>query len=130
MNYMKKSVFAVCVVLVVCCLTVVSAAAIDTPWVPITPDSEETDTTEIPTESTQNSTNETQSPQGDRVDSSEQNETMSNSATEQKTDTPTSSEPKNGGCSSSLNGCQWIVATVCAAWGLCLKTRRKKEVNG
>ena len=130
MNYMKKSVFAICVVLMVGYLMIVSVGAIDTPWVPITPDSGETDTTEIPTESTQNSTNETQSPQGDRVDSSEQYETTSNSATEQKTDTAMSSEPRNGGCSGSLNGCQWIVASVCMAWGLCKKTRRKKEVNG
>lgn len=134
MKCMKKSVFLVCALLMICCLSVVSVAAIDTPWVPMAPDSEaeedESITDEPSIESNPNDTDEIQSSQGDGAISSEQNETTSNSATEQVTDTPKSSEPKPGGCNGSVNGYQWIMATVCVSWMFCRKARKEKEVNG
>lgn len=155
MRSMKKSVFAVCVALMLSCMLAVSAAAIDTPWLPIAPDgTNETeaatttqDTTDQPappssgetgeqnttggevTDQSQNGTDEPQASVGG-VTSSEQNETTKNPTSEKETQAPMSSEPKNGGCGGAVRGYHWIAVAICAAWILC-KTKRaeKKEVN-
>lgn len=156
MNRVKKSAFAICAALVFCWLSVVSVAAIDTPWLTVAPDGgSETESVapEAPTDTTPsseskteeqqsaptpeasgektNGTNETQLPESSGVASSEQSVPQKDPAPVQGSQAPTSSEPTSGGCGATMNGYGWIFALICVAWMLCkIKRAEEKEVNG
>ena len=145
MRDMKKSVFSALVALMLCCLTVVSVSAIDTPWLPITPDGggeqETTASTTVTTEEAsepsseenskpQNSEKETQPSQGDSVASSQPKETQGVSTPSADTNGTEPSNKPSKGCGSSVTGVCWI-AVLSGAGMLCKKKRaEEKDVNG
>ena len=142
MRRMKKSVFTVLVVLMLCGLTFVSVSAIDTPWLPLAPDGgnedEATSTTEATTEDAstpnseeesrpQNSESGTQATQNGGVASSQPEETVNDSApTTDSNRTELAGEPSRG-CNSTVSGLGWMAILSCA-WVVCQgNTQRKRK---
>ena len=140
MRSTKKRVFSVLIALTLCCMTVVSAAAIDTPWLPLEPDgggSESTATTEDPngagdsaasdpaaSSEAQNGANASQSSEREETSSAPQSQQTGNSRTEEAMATESSK-----GCNSLASGFGWLVV-IGGAWMLCgTKHAEKKEVN-
>ena len=146
MKHMKKSVFAFLTVLMLCCLVVVSVSAIDTPWLPATPDggseSESVSTDEPATNPTPSNPSETEEPTQTGSGETEEQDTPdagvsvdSQNGTHEKQTTQSGStaslEQNSGGCGSAVNGCGLVIAAVCGVWMLCgTKHAKEKEVNG
>ena len=103
---MKKSVFAVLVALTLCCLVVVSVTAIDTPWLPITPDggneSESVSTDENTTEPTPSDPSNTEEPtQTGSGDGEEQDTPVTGTSSELQNGTNGTRPPESGSVTSS-----------------------------
>lgn len=132
MRVMKKSVFVLFSVWLLCWLAIGSVAAIDTPWLPVSPESgtteEITEESSTPAESsaaTSDNSDETDAPppstDGESVASTEQNQLVSvdMELTEQAVSSaePSSSPAEEpGGCSCNVCGGGILVSVGAVAW--------------
>ena len=143
MRRMKKSVFTVLVALMLCGLTLVSVSAIDTPWLPLTPDGgnedEATSTTAVTTEETntpnseeesipQSSEQETQpsQTQDGSVASSQSKETANDSAPTTDANRTESADEPSRGCNGTVSGFGWM-AVLSGTWVVCRENTQRKR---
>ena len=124
--------FSVLVSLMLCCLTVIPAAAIDTPWLTLAPDGGENETTVTepappvqPTDPETDGTEESGTP-----DSTASNQPQIDANAPQSSESEESLETEaSKGCSSATSGFGWM-AMIGGVWMLCrTKHGEKKEVN-
>ena len=149
MRNTKERVFSVLVSLMLCCLTVIPAAAIDTPWLTLTPDGGENETTVTepappvqPTDPETDGTEESGTPDSTasnqpQIDANapqssecEENSSAPQSQQTEEFRTEESLETEaSKGCSSATSGFGWM-AMIGGVWMLCrTKHGEKKEVN-
>ena len=118
---MKKSAFVMIVALAICLCFSICASALDTPWIPIKPDTQATESVSPSVSESDITSNEN----GDHTDTSVEGVSDTDSGIEKNDTTAEATEKNASGCESALNESMGLVCIL--AVSVCVIRSRKEN---
>lgn len=130
---MKKSILVISVIWLLCICFAISASAIDTPWIPISPDESTTESSSPTNEKTdttdaENDEESVADTKNDEVTKSEDLPAETDGKSDpnsRESDSENSELPMETGCGSTIVGCAVLVA--CLVSSVCVIQMRKEN---